>query len=51
MEINTEITAKTAEEWSRLVMEAAPTGMIMVDSAGRIVLVNAQVEKLFGYLR
>jgi len=40
-----------SEEWSRLVMEAAPTGMIMVDSGGRIVLANAQVEKLFGYLR
>src|SRR5579864_1399885 len=40
-----------SEEWSRLVMEAAPTGMIMVDSVCRIVLANAQVEKLFGYLR
>ena len=35
----------------RLAIEAAPTGMLMVDAAGRIALVNAQVEKLFGYTR
>ncbi len=35
----------------RSVIEAAPTGMIMVDDRGRIVLLNAQVEKLFGYAR
>lgn len=35
----------------RLVVEAAPCGMIMVDSAGSIVLVNSQVEKLFEYGR
>ena len=35
----------------RLALEAAPAGMLMMDSAGRIVLVNAQIEKLFGYER
>jgi two-component system, sensor histidine kinase PdtaS len=35
----------------RLALEATPTAMIMVDSAGAIVLVNAQLEKLFGYQR
>jgi len=35
----------------RLVVEAAPCGMIMVDRSGTIVLINAQVERLFGYRR
>jgi len=35
----------------RLALEAAPTGMIMVDQHGKIVLVNAEVERLFGYPR
>jgi PAS domain S-box-containing protein len=35
----------------QLVVEAAPTGMILVDRTGRVVLVNAQAEKLFGYSR
>lgn len=39
------------EESLRLVIEAAPSGMIMVNAAGKIVLVNAQVERLFGYNR
>ena len=33
------------------VVEAAPNGMLMVDSAGAITLVNAQTERLFGYPR
>src|SRR4051812_41031586 len=35
----------------RLALEASPTGMLMVDDTGRIVLVNTQIEKLFGYPR
>jgi len=35
----------------RLVVEAAPNGMVMVDSEGLIVLVNSQAERLFGYKR
>jgi PAS domain S-box-containing protein len=40
-----------AAEQFELAIEAAPTGMLMVDRSGRIVLVNAQIEKLFGYAR
>jgi len=42
---------KRAEERLRLVVEAAPNAMIMVDKDGAIVLVNSQTEKLFGYPR
>jgi len=42
---------KRSAEQFRLTLEAAPTAMILVDAGGRIVLVNAQVEKVFGYSR
>lgn len=34
-----------------LALDAGPAGMLMVDDRGRIVLVNVQLEKLFGYSR
>ncbi|KVK88282.1 sensor histidine kinase [Burkholderia sp. MSMB1498] len=40
-----------AEERFRLAVEAAPNAMIMVGREGRIVLVNSQAERLFGYVR
>jgi PAS domain S-box-containing protein len=42
---------KQAEELFHLATEASPTGTILVDHEGRIVLVNARAEKLFGYTR
>jgi PAS domain S-box-containing protein len=42
---------KRASEQFRLALEAAPTGMLMMNEAGIIVLVNAQIESLFGYRR
>lgn len=38
-------------EQFRLAIEATPTGMMMVNQAGEIVLVNSRLEKLFGYPR
>ncbi|HKP58336.1 MAG TPA: PAS domain S-box protein [Polyangiales bacterium] len=34
-----------------LAVEAAPNAMIMVDSAGKVTLVNSDAERLFGYTR
>jgi PAS domain S-box-containing protein len=48
----TDITErKLAEERFRQVVEASPSGMIMTDTAGKIVLVNAETERLLGYGR
>jgi diguanylate cyclase (GGDEF)-like protein/PAS domain S-box-containing protein len=39
------------EKRLRLIIEATPNAMVMVDVEGRVVLVNSQTEKLFGYSR
>lgn len=42
---------KQAEERFRATVEAAPTAMLVVSVEGSIVLINRQVEQLFGYHR
>ena len=45
------VDSKRTEEQFRVLFEAAPNGVMAVDAAGCIVLLNAQVEKMFGYSR
>ncbi|HIQ42782.1 MAG TPA: response regulator [Pseudomonas oleovorans] len=42
---------KVAEERFRLVVEASPNAILLVDGLGRIAMVNRQTELLFGYER
>jgi PAS domain S-box-containing protein len=42
---------KCAEEKFRLAVESCPSGMLMVDRTGNIVMVNTEIERLFGYRR
>lgn len=42
---------RRAEARFRTAVESSPNGMVMVDHSGRIVLVNREVERLFGYSR
>lgn len=42
---------KHAEERFRLVVEGSPNSLILVNRAGKIVLLNNQTEKYFGYDR
>jgi PAS domain S-box-containing protein len=43
--------ARTLEEKMARIVEAAPNAIVMTDREGKIVLVNARTEKLFGYAR
>ncbi|TAJ10778.1 MAG: PAS domain S-box protein [Nitrospirae bacterium] len=42
---------KRSEDRFRRLLEAAPDAMVIADSAGQVVLVNSQAERLFGYER
>lgn len=40
-----------SEDIFRKIVEASPNAIVLINKEGRIVLVNAQTEKLFGYSR
>jgi protein-histidine pros-kinase len=42
---------RRAETRLRAMLEAGPDALVIVDEAGRIVLVNSRLEQLFGYAR
>jgi len=42
---------RESEERFRQIVETASIGMVMVDEAGKIVLVNSLIEEVFGYPR
>jgi two-component system, LuxR family, sensor kinase FixL len=50
--VSMDVTAqKQAQDRFRLVVEASPNGIALVNAQGQIVLVNARAEKLLGYRR
>jgi len=50
--LNFDITERQrADERFKLAIEAAPTGMLLISRAGTIVMVNGQIERIFGYSR
>jgi PAS domain S-box-containing protein len=42
---------KVAEEMFRLAVEACPSGMVVIDGDGKMVMVNTEIEQQFGYRR
>jgi PAS domain S-box-containing protein len=44
-------TQKQSRELFRMATEASPSGIVVINDQGRIVLVNSHIEELFGYNR
>jgi PAS domain S-box-containing protein len=52
LELTRDVTAqRRAQELFRVAVEGSPSGLLMVDATGTIVLANHEVERLFGYSR
>ncbi len=47
--VRTEQALRTSEERFRVLLDAVPNAVVVVDGAGRIVLVNPRVREFFGY--
>jgi PAS domain S-box-containing protein len=45
------LNGRNIEDRLRAVVESSPSGLLMIDSQGLIVLVNREIERLFGYSR
>ena len=51
-QLEAELAARRqADTRFRAVVESAPSGMVMIDRAGNIILVNREIERLFGHTR
>ena len=52
LEINRDITEqRRVEQLFRVAVEGSPSGLLMVDHDGTIVLANHEIERIFGYSR
>ena len=46
-----DLTEELELVWFRQIVERAPDAIVVIDSEGRIILMNRQTERLFGYPR